>query len=109
MSYLTIHKVKIAGLSACVPPDIEENLTLPVFENEEEARKVIASTGIARKRVVRPGTTSSDLSVPAIERLLGSLGWMPDSIDCFFFRQPDTGLHCPDYLGDFARQARVSQ
>ena len=85
MSFLTIHNVKIIGVSACVPPDVEENLTLPVFENEAEARKVIASTGIARKRVVRPGTTSSDLSVPAIQRLITSLNWSADSVDCLFF------------------------
>lgn len=85
MSFLTIKNVKMIGLSACVPPDVEENLTLPVFEDEAEARKVIASTGIARKRVVRPGTTSSDLSVPAIERLLEKLGWSVDSVDCLVY------------------------
>jgi 3-oxoacyl-[acyl-carrier-protein] synthase-3 len=85
MPFLTISNVKIVGVSACVPPDVEENLTLHVFENETEARKVIDSTGIARKRVVRPGTTSSDLSVPAIQRLLASLEWSPDSVDCLVF------------------------
>lgn len=85
MSFLTINNVKIVGLSACVPPDIEENLTLPVFEDEAEAKKVIASTGIARKRVVREGTTASDLSVPAITKLLDSLGWSADSVDCLIF------------------------
>lgn len=85
MSFLTINNVKIVGLSACVPPDVEENLTLPIFEDQAEARKVIASTGIARKRIVRPGTTASDLSVPAINNLLGSLGWSADSVDCLIF------------------------
>jgi len=85
MSFLTIKNVKMVGLSACVPPDVEENLTLPVFEDEAEARKVIASTGIARKRIVRPGTTASDLSVPAIEKLLEKLGWSADSVDCLVY------------------------
>lgn len=85
MSFLTLHNVKIIGLSACVPPDVEENLTLEVFENQEEAQKVIASTGIERKRVVRPGTTASDLSVPAVNKLLDSLNWERDSVECLIF------------------------
>lgn len=85
MSYLTIKNVKLVGLSACVPPDIEENLTLSVFTDETEAKKVIDSTGIARKRIVREGTTSSDLSVPAINKLLSGLNWDKESIDCLVF------------------------
>lgn len=85
MSFLTINNVKIVGLSACVPPDVEENLTLPVFADESEAQKVIASTGIARKRIVREGTTASDLSIPAITKLIDSLGWDIESIDCLVF------------------------
>ncbi len=85
MSFLTISNVKVVGLSACVPPDVEENITLPVFTDRAEAEKVIASTGIARKRVVRKGTTASDLSVPAITKLLDSLGWSKDTVDCLIF------------------------
>lgn len=85
MSFLTIKNVEIAGLSACVPPDIEENSALPIFETEEEAKKVVLSTGIERKRIVREGTTSSDLAVPAIETILESLGWSKDSIDCLVY------------------------
>lgn len=85
MSYLTINHVKMVGLSACVPPDIEENLSLSIFSDEKEAGKVIASTGIARKRIVRPGTTASDLSIPAINKLLNSLGWEKDTVDCLIF------------------------
>ena len=65
MSFLTITNVKIAGMGACVPSLVEENLTLPIFENQCEARKVIASTGIERRRVVEPGTTASDLTCQA--------------------------------------------
>lgn len=85
MSYLTINHVKMVGLSACVPPDIEENLSLSIFSDEKEAGKVIASTGIARKRIVRPGTIASDLSIPAINKLLNSLGWEKDTVDCLIF------------------------
>lgn len=85
MSYLTINKVKMVGLAACVPPTIEENLTLPIFTDKSEAEKVIASTGIERKRVVKPGTTASDLSFQAINKLLEKLEWSADSVDALIY------------------------
>jgi 3-oxoacyl-[acyl-carrier-protein] synthase-3 len=85
MSFLTIDKVKIVGLAACVPPTVEENLTLPIFTDESEAKKVIASTGIERKRVVKPGTTASDLSFQAINKLLSRLHWSADSVDALIY------------------------
>lgn len=85
MSYLTIEHVKIVGLAACVPPDIEENQTLPIFTDLSEAQKVIESTGIERKRIVRPGTTASDLTFQAINRLLNKLEWSPESVDSLIY------------------------
>ena len=85
MSFLTINNVKIVGLAACVPPTIEENISLPIFVDEAEARKVIESTGIERKHVVRPGTTASDLSFQGIQRLLADLNWTVDSIDVLIY------------------------
>lgn len=73
------------GLGACVPPSIEENISLPIFENRAEAEKVIASTGIERKRIVKEGTTASDLSFQAVTELLDKLGWEADSIDALIY------------------------
>lgn len=85
MSALTTRYVKIAGLAACVPAQVEENINLPIFANREEAEKVIAATGIARRRVCADGVTASDLSVKAVEKLLPDLGWTAESIDCLFY------------------------
>ena len=85
MSYLTINSVKMVGLAACVPPTIEENLTLPIFADESEAKKVIASTGIERKRVVKTGTTASDLTYQAIQKLLEKLKWEAKSVDALIY------------------------
>ena len=85
MSFLTIEKVKMVGLAACVPPTVEENISLPIFADRCEAEKVIASTGIERKRVVRPGTTASDLSFQAINKLLDGIGWTADSVDALIY------------------------
>lgn len=106
MSKLTTSKVRIVGMSACVPSTIEENLTLPIFADENEAAKVIASTGIERHRKADQGCTASDLSVRAIEKLVADLGWQTTDIDCFFyvctsrdFIAPQTSCIMQDRLG----------
>ncbi len=106
MSALTTRNVKIVGMGACVPSRVEENLTLPIFDNQEEAKKVIASTGIERHRHVKPGITASDLSVKAVESLLQKMGWSPDTVDCMFYVctsrdyiAPQTACMLQDRLG----------
>ena len=106
MSALTTRHVRISGVAACVPKRVEENVDLPVFASREEAEKVIASTGIARRHVCDEGVTSSDLAVPAVKRLLGDLGWQADMVDCLFFVSmtrdyiaPQTACILQDRLG----------
>ena len=72
-------------MAACVPSHVEENIDLPIFASREEAEKVIASTGIARRRMCDDGVTASDLSVKAVEQLLSDMQWSTDSIDCLFY------------------------
>ncbi len=85
MSKLTTSKVRMVGMSACVPSTIEENLKLSIFADESEAAKVVASTGIERHRKAADDCTASDLSVKAVERLLTDLGWTPEDVDCLFY------------------------
>ena len=85
MAALTTRNVKIVGMGACVPSRVEENIDLPIFTNSDEAEKVIASTGIARRRVCDEGVTASDLSVKAVEKLLADMGWSSDTVDCLFY------------------------
>ena len=106
MSKLTVEGVRIAGMSACVPSTVEENISLPIFKDETEAQKVIASTGIERRHIVKPGTTASDLSVKAVEKLLDDLGWSPTDVDCLGyvctsrdFIAPQTACILQDRLG----------
>lgn len=85
MSQLTINSVRIAGMSACVPATVEDNRTLPIYKEESEALKVIASTGIERHHKVDDGVTASDLTVKAVEGLLNQLGWDSQDVDCFAY------------------------
>ena len=81
MAFLKIPNVAIKGMSACVPPTVEENKDIP-FYTPEEAQKMIESTGVERKHIVsQSGITASDLCLKACERLIDELGWERDSID----------------------------
>lgn len=106
MSQLTINNVKIVGMAACVPATIEENINLPIFKDKAEAMKVIASTGIERRRIVSNGTTASDLTVCAIEHILKELCWTIEEVDCLIyvctsrdFIAPQTACILQDRLG----------
>lgn len=106
MSQLTVNNVKIAGLAACVPSTVEENINLPLYENKEEVIKIIESTGIERHRIVTPGTTASDLSVKAVQKMVEDLGWAMNSVDLLLYVcttrdyfQPMTSPMIQDRLG----------
>lgn len=85
MSIFTVNNVKIVGLSACVPAEIEDNRTLPIFSSDDEAKKVILSTGIQRHRKVPDGVTASDLTVVAVNAILDDLNWLSEDVDCLFY------------------------
>lgn len=81
MAFLKIDNVAIRGISACVPPKVEENADIP-FYTSDEAAKIIESTGVERKHIVADsGITASDLCLKAAEKLIADLGWEKDSID----------------------------
>lgn len=80
MAFLKIPNVAIKGISACVPPKVEENRDIS-FYTPEEAEKIIESTGVERKHVVSDDITASDLCLKACEKLIADLGWEKDSID----------------------------
>ena len=73
MAFLKIPNVAIRGISACVPPKVEENMDIP-FYTPEEVEKVIESTGVERKHIVSNGITGSDLCLKATEVLIERLG-----------------------------------
>lgn len=90
MAFFKIPNVAIRGVSACVPPKIEEVKDLP-FYAEGEAADVMTTTGVERKHVVSEGMTGSDLCLKATEELLVKLGWEKESIDaiCYVTQTPD--------------------
>ncbi len=81
MAFLKVNHVSIRGISACVPPKVEENRELPFYASLEEAEQVIQATGIERRHVATADIAVSDLCVKAAEQLLAELGWEKDSVD----------------------------
>jgi len=79
MAFFKIENVKISGFSVCVPKQIEENISIPLF-NDEEARKFISTTGVERRRKADNNTCTSDLCVSAAEALISGLHWNKDDI-----------------------------
>ncbi|WP_107040060.1 3-oxoacyl-ACP synthase III family protein [Brumimicrobium mesophilum] len=93
MAFQTIPNVKISGITACVPKNIEKNIESIAFTNREDAEKFIKSTGIIEKRVSSSEITSADLCFHAAEDLIANLNWNKEEIDCLIFI-----TQTPDYV-----------
>jgi 3-oxoacyl-[acyl-carrier-protein] synthase-3 len=92
MAYLAYPHVKIVGISACVPKDIDDNRTCPLIP-EAERETFIGSIGIVEKRIAPDGVCSSDLCYYAAERLIADLGWERSEIGALLFVS-----QTPDYI-----------
>ena len=91
MAFLEIKNVRIAGIAACAPAHVEDNLTIPVFR-EGEAERVIAQTGIKQKHTVPDNSMlASDMALAAAEKLIEKLQWDKSTIEalCFVSLSPD--------------------
>ncbi len=92
MPFFNIENVKMVGVSACVPKNIEDNISYPYFA-EGEAERVIASTGIKQRRIANSETTSSDLCFEAADKLLEELKWNREEVGCLIYVS-----QTPDYI-----------
>lgn len=105
MAILNIPHARIAGISACVPPQSESNRDYHLL-SEKEQEQLIKTTGIAHRRMAQPGTTTSDLAFVAAEKLLDELQWKKDEIQAlvlvtqsFDYLVPATSTILQDRLG----------
>lgn len=93
MANFEIDNIRIAAIATSVPSNIEENKDLDIFE-EGEADKIIASTGIKRRRVADTQTKTADLCLAAAEKIISKLEWSKEDIECLIFvsQTPDYKL-----------------
>ncbi|GHV86405.1 hypothetical protein AGMMS50230_20130 [Spirochaetia bacterium] len=92
MAFFKAESIKISGISACVPKQIEENALFPLFASEE-FKNFATTTGIERKRKVVADICTSDLCISAAEALISSLNWNKDDISILVFV-----TQTPDYI-----------
>jgi len=84
MAIFSINNARIAGVSACVPETVISNHDYD-WITEKERNLLIKTTGVEKKRVVKKGTTASDLCYVAAEKLIGELKWDKNDIDLLIF------------------------
>lgn len=84
MAYLDINKVKLQGVSVCIPKNIVENMDYEGVPAEQR-QKFVETIGIERRRVADTDVCTSDLCQRAAEHLLEKIGWEKDTIDCLIF------------------------
>ena len=93
MAFFKIDNVKIAGISACVPPKQVENIDSTLIEDKKELEKYIETTGVKRRYIAEEGICSSDLCLEAAEKIIEELDWKKEDIECLIFVS-----QTPDYI-----------
>ncbi len=93
MSFISVDKVRIVGISACVPKEVEEVKDFPLF-SYIDAEIFSKNTGVERHRKAADNTCTSDLCLKAAEKLIEDLCWDRNDIDCLIFvsQTPDFRL-----------------
>jgi len=76
ISGLTLH-----GVVSALPRHREGEQQLADRFGADQARRLAAATGIRERPLAGPDTCTSDLMVPAAQRLLDGLGWARGSVD----------------------------
>ena len=94
MAFLEFKNVRIAGLSAGVPKHRVCNLDIQDISADYDAATFVEATGVLERRVDEQLTTS-DLCVPAAERLLSDLGWDKSEVEALIFVSQTTDYYLP--------------
>lgn len=81
MAFLEFRKERIAGISACVPQNVMKTISTSDRYGDDD---FIKTTGVREKRYSNDYTTS-DLCLPAAERLIYQLGWEKKEIGLLVF------------------------
>ncbi|MCO5262635.1 MAG: ketoacyl-ACP synthase III [Lentimicrobium sp.] len=84
MAIFSISDIRMAGLSACVPPKTLSNHDYKWIKVKER-EQVIKTIGVETRHVAVAGQTTSDLCFQAAEQLLGELKWDRNEISILVF------------------------
>jgi len=105
MALSSITNVAVRGIAACVPKTEVSNLQGSLL-TENEARQLIKTTGIERRRISAPGECASDLCFTAAEKLFTAADVRKEDVEvlvfvtqCTDFPLPATSAILQDRLG----------
>lgn len=84
MAFVEVKKVKVKGVTVCLPQNIVENSSYEVVSKEERP-DFIKAIGIERRRVADKNVCTSDLCQKAAENLIEKLGWDREDIELLVF------------------------
>ena len=92
MAVFTVPNIKVSGIAACVPKQVQDNKNISLL-SENERELFIKTVGIRYRRVAEEGVTASDLCFAAAQKLLSDLNWNRQEIKILVFI-----TQTPDYL-----------
>lgn len=93
MGLSTLHSVRFAGMTSCVPRRVLSNLEDCPPNKRSERERLVRNIGIHNRRICPDWQCFSDLAFDATERLLSDLRWERDEIDAVVVI-----TQSPDYL-----------
>lgn len=84
MAIFSLPDIKIAGIAATVP---KKELLNREYEwvSEKERENLVKLVGVEKRRVAEAGVTTSDLCLPAAEKLIEGLKWDRSEIELLIF------------------------
>lgn len=93
MAFLEFKNVRIAGISAGVPKRVVSNLELENLSKDYDNAAFVELTGVKERRVA--DLTTSDLCIPAAEKLVEDLQWDKKDIEALIFVSQNTDYILP--------------
>ncbi len=93
MGLSTLHNVRFAGMTSCVPKRILHNIDDAPPKIRSERERLVRNIGIHQRRICQDWQCFSDLAFDATENLLESLGWAREEVDALI-----VVTQSPDYL-----------
>lgn len=93
MGLSTLHNVRFAGMTSCVPKRVLSNLEDCPPNKRSERERLVRNIGIQNRRICPDWQCFSDLAFDAAEKLLTELQWKPEEIDALIVI-----TQSPDYL-----------
>lgn len=106
MGLSTLHNVRFAGMTSCVPRRILDNLLDCPPQLRSERERLVRNIGIRNRRICHEWQFFSDLAFDAAQKLLDDLQWQKEEVGALIvvtqspdYPMPSTAIILQDRLG----------